>query len=147
MVVAGLEEKTGKDISFLSHQDTDRVLENTDNYNKNTFKGDLASSLNEINERSIDWTVDAVIFGGYYLDYSTGIQKNYIKLVKLLKKEVQKNLGFEPLVIKGPKNCTGEDNVYYKTNKRELRIVTYHTSGASAENFYPRDIEEQRKKW
>lgn len=147
MVVAGQEEKTGKEISFLSHQNTDHILEKTDNYNKNTFKGDLASSLNEINERSIDRTVDAVIFGGYYLDYSTEIKKNYIKLIKILKKEVQKNLGFEPLVIKGPKNSTGEDNVYYKTDKRELRIVTYHTGVASTESYYPSKINEQKKKW
>lgn len=144
IIAAGLELKTSNDTSFLSHQDPVYFLKNQ--YRKNIFRRDLNLALTEIKERSIEGTIDAVIFGGNYLEDPIS-QNNYVKSVKLVTKVVEKVLGFEPLIVTGPKDNIQKDDVYY--NNRFLYIMKDNIGdgNVSVESYYPSNIEEQRRKW
>lgn len=116
-------------------------------YRKNIFKRDLDLSLEEIKERCIEGTIDSVIFGGNYLEDPRS-QKNYVESVKLVTKVVENVLGFEPLVMTGPKDNIEKDNVFYNNDNRQLYIIRDNSDGDfSVKSFYPSEINEQYKKW
>lgn len=144
IVVAGREEETGKNISFLSHQSPRSIGEL-----KIYFRKDLEEAITEIKERSRPGTIDAVIFGGNYFLNDVEHRREYIEAVKLLNVRVRKILGLEPLVITGPKTVLGgkTDDIFYKNDERILFIRRENISNASTESYYPRSINVQRKKW
>lgn len=146
IIVTGQDKKTDKNISFLSHQDPVDFLKNQ--YRKNIFRRDLNLTLLEIKERSFERTIDAVIFGGNYLE-DLRSQNNYVKSVKLLTIEAKKVLEFKPLIMTGPKDNIEKDDVFYNNDNRLLNIMRdlVGDGDASTESYYPGDIEEQRKKW
>ncbi len=93
-VVTGKDKNTSENISFLSHQDPEYFL---DEEKKFRFARDLKRQIEELRRRSIEGSIDAVILGGQ----STG--KEYVESIKLLGHEISDLLGFEPVVITGPK--------------------------------------------
>lgn len=145
MIAAGKDKETRENISFLSHQDPIHILVNKENEKR--FKNDLNQTLVEIKKRSVEGTIDAVIFGGEYKKGRAKLQNDYLKSVKLLTTEVKKILGFEPLVITGPKTAEGRDDVYYDNAHRRLYIVRPEVGDATTESYAPRDIEKQKDKW
>jgi hypothetical protein len=139
LVVAGTEKRTGKRISFLTHQDPNHVLTDL----KDKFTADLETRLYEMRKRCVEGTIDAVIVGGRYIvdagdDAGANVTEDYPASLELLEKEVKKVLGFEPTVINGPKNIRrlpkkegaltdktehAVDNVYYDTEQNRLYLV------------------------
>lgn len=103
--------------------------------------------LNEIKERSVEGTIDAVIFGGMYIKDWVRIQKDYLESVKLLTTEIKNILGFEPLVITGPKTVLGNDDVFYDNEHRRLYIIRPEVGDESTKSYWPSDIDKQKKKW
>jgi len=149
VIVTGCDKETGKNISFLSHQDPKYFL--NEDFNKNKFTKDLREQLLELKQKSVNGTIDAIIFGGNYFkekDYSE-FRENYFNSIKLLLKEIKGILGFEPVVIVGPKTKEGgkEDDVFYDNDNRLLYMIRPNVGDATTESFLPSDMEKQKKKW
>lgn len=146
LVVTGQDKITGENISFLSHQDPKYFLDEMDN-KKGGFLDDLRQRLNELKERSVEGTVDAVIVGGNYFKDEAKYKNYYLGSIKLLSEEALKILGFEPVVMTGPKGTSGRDNVYYDNEHRRLYIMRPGVGNATTESFVRSQIEDQEKKW
>lgn len=124
-VVTGIDRLTGKNISFLSHQNPSSFLADKKSY----FINDLHLQLEEIKKRCLPGSIDAVIIGGNSStvhhplgpDFSTV----YLQSIKLLSQETQKVLGFDPVDINGPKPAVSnyKDEVYYDNDNRALYFI------------------------
>jgi hypothetical protein len=146
----GYNKNLGKNISFMSHEDPDYFLEKRKNIN--FFLKDFNESLSELKNRSENGSIDAVIFGGNFFYKSHVIknykeyQRHYIDSIKLLADEIKNELGFEPIVIIGPKTTYGLDNVYFDNKNRRLYISRSEVGNATTESFLPTELEEYLKK-
>jgi len=142
LIVTGQDKETGENISFLSHQDPDSFLGET----REHFLADLKQQLSALKERSVSGTIDAVIVGGDY--YGIQRQKEYVGSIGLVADEVQNLLGFEPVVMTGPKinwnRWIAEDDVFYDNGHRRLYIRRPDVGDASTESYLPSDV---IKKW
>ncbi len=145
LVAVGLDKKTGENISFVSHEDPGFFLFNEKN--KNKFINDLRQRFEELQKRSAGRTIDAIIVGGNYLNYPEHSKKEYIESIRLLSEEVTKSLGFEPLVIVGPKTTGGGDDVFYDNEHRRLYIMRREVGKSTTESFHPSELDSQMKKW
>lgn len=145
LVVAGVEKGTGKKISFLSHQDPQYFL----TYSKDTdeFTNDLREQIKELKERCEDGTIDAVIVGGNYFSDRSRYQEDYLKSIALLSKEVKNVLGFEPVVITGPKTVKGQDDVFYDNDHRRLYIMRPKVAQEGTKSYLPNEIDNQERGW
>jgi hypothetical protein len=114
MIAIGRDEKTGKEISFLSHQDP-RYFVDGDDEGMEKFASDMIASLQELRDRSEQDTVEVSLAGGnfdttfpesenYHHDY-------YQKSIKKLRQLVQESLGFDPKVLTGPNNHVGSETI------------------------------------
>lgn len=144
IIVVGVDKITGENISFLTHQNPYKFLRE----DKNSFLENLGKSLTEIKDRCKPGTIDAVFVGG---KYPTGsywqapiLQKEYLTAVELISGEVKKKLGFEPVVVNGPKAIEGEDSVYFDNSQRRvylsrpevnIDINSFTQSGPRGENL------------
>lgn len=146
LVVAGQDKKTGENISFASHQDPYYFLRER---NKNVFMKDLKDQLEELKKRSKEGTIDAVIVGGNYLDPDAryNYQRDYLASIKLLSEETRQILGFEPVVMTGPKIVSGGDNIFYANGSRRLYIIRPEVGDRSSESFIHSDISAQERRW
>lgn len=124
LIVAGVDKTTGKNISFLSHQDPKRFLIDK----KEDFLRDLRLRLSEVKEVCKPGTIDVVLVGGNYFDEYLHRKKplgkqNYLDSISLLSEEVEKVLGLRPRIINGPKEVGGHDSVYYENENRLLHLM------------------------
>lgn len=150
LIVSGKEKGTGKEISFLTHQNPIKFL----NEAKDEFVKDLESGMREIHERCEEGTIDAVVFGGNYFSLSSYGDKvtidnqEYIQSIELLNAEVSKVLGFSPLVMTGPKDTPDCESVMYDTQNRRLFMVKpWESDTKNFGSYHPKDIGEQIPKW
>jgi len=146
LIVAGVDKKTGQNISFLSHQYPQVFLFEK----KDDFIKDLNELLLEAKKRCVSKTVDAVIVGG---NYSNGInskkisyKQSYLDSIELLSKEVKNVLGFEPSVVNGPKGIIGSDNVFYDNENKRLYFMRVEVNPDTG-NFTQSDIDKEKDKW
>lgn len=153
IIAAGRDKDTDGNISLLSHQDPTFFL-SASHAGRKIFLNDLEERMHELQERSMDKTIDAAIFGGRVRGveiWSDGNfnRRNYLESIKLLSEEIKKIFGFEPVVITGPKNKSNIDseNVYYDNNHRRLYILRPEVGDSSTESFMPSDIDAQNEKW
>lgn len=158
LVVTGIDKETGKNISFLSHQDPAYFLYKKDS---SKFVKDLREQIEKLKKRCLDGTIDAVIVGGNYFKndkqfqegYLNSIRKqfqeDYLNSIKLLSQETENILGFEPVVMTGPKTNPGggRDNVFYDNDHRRLYIVRPKVADESTKSYLPSDIDKQEEKW
>jgi hypothetical protein len=146
LVVAGRSKETGENVSFLSHQDPSFFLREK---NKDLFVKDLRERLGEVRGKCLEGTIDAAIIGGNYFRgfFSGRFRRNYLDSIKLLSAEVANVLGFEPIVMTGPKTVSGPEDVFYDNNERRLHMMRPKVGDASTKSYLPSDIEEQKKKW
>jgi hypothetical protein len=160
--VSGSDKKTGKNISFLSHQDYRYFLPNKFfpvHPHADRFVEDMERQMSVLKEQCIPGTIDAVIFGGNYAigdekkDRWAEIQSNeafrvaHVRSIDLLASKISEVLGFEPVVITGPKTGGGDDEVYYDNENRRLYIIRPSVGDSSAESYLPKDIKKQEEKW
>lgn len=152
LIIAGKEKETGKNISFMSHQNPSYFLKE----NKFKFSTDLVKQIQAIKNRCEEGTIDAVIFGGRYakvIDFKDSDPKRdmfmeeYLKSIKLVSQRVKDALGFEPLVITGPKTIPGTDRVFYDNENRRLYLIRENDDFDSVQSFSPSELEERRKNW
>jgi hypothetical protein len=146
IVIAGIDKETGKNISFLSHQDPKAFLFNK----KDDFINHLKQRLIEIKDRCVAGTTDAVVVGGNYLNGTDRkgfhYKQKYLNSVKLLSLEIKNVLGFEPVIINGPKTIIGQDDLYYDNENRRLYFVRPEVNYKTG-SFNNSKIEAEKKKW
>lgn len=147
VVVTGKDKETGNNISFFVHATPLAIISDDHVHVKERFIGDLHSQMEEIKKRSVAGSIDAVMFGGNYLKMETATMGEYIKMMKLVSGEMNKDLGFEPVIMTGPKTGLGEDNVYYDNKNRRLHIVRPETGVDSSAGYLPKDIMKKEKEW
>lgn len=79
--------------------------------------------------------------------------KNYLESIKLLSETAKKEIGFEPLVITGPKTeAKIYDHIFYDNNHRRLYLIRDKVKDKEADfntiqSFLPSEIEERKKNW
>lgn len=152
LIVTGKDKVTGKNISFLSHQDPNKFL----SWKMGDFIDHLRQRLKEIQNRCEKGTIDTVIIGGSYPAtgissmYSNLPRQNYLDSIKLLSLEVEQVLGFEPVVINGPKmECSAYndyDTVYFDNENRRLYFVRPKVNPDTG-SFTQTSIDKEKKKW
>lgn len=140
LVVAGKDQITHENISFISHQDPKEFLVGK----KELFLKDLGEHLEEIKKRSEEKTIDVVIVGGNYLNKDS-YNENYIQSIKLLEQEILKKLGFYPIVVAGPKIASGSDTIFYDNKNR--RVFVGRSSKYFTKDYISKDIEKNKKDW
>jgi len=140
LVVVGIDEKDGKDISFISHQEPGVIL-NMGGVGQ-LFKQDLSDRLIEMRNRCVPGSVDIAIVGGNFIDDNEYRGKDiYGGIVELLTEEVLEVFEFSPHVAVGPKIIVGRDDVYFNTKERRLYVI--RPQGISSEEnqpFVPEDL-------
>ncbi|OGM98048.1 MAG: hypothetical protein A2915_01325 [Candidatus Yanofskybacteria bacterium RIFCSPLOWO2_01_FULL_41_34] len=68
--------------------------------------------------------------------------------IQLLSEQAQNILGFEPVVMTGPKTRRGGyDNVFYDNNNRRLYIMRQQVGDETSKSYLQSDAENQKKKW
>lgn len=154
----GVDKSTGENISFLSHQDPEKILKNTDILL--SFKNNLKERLEELTNRSIPGSTDVVVLGGnkdigYDEELKTmdmdkmdsrriqeimekieaGPFESYRKSISFLSKIIFEKLNFYPTVISGP-NSNIKENDPTHSNALDLYCDTKnrHVYQIRAEN-------------
>lgn len=148
IIVAGKSKETGQDISFMTHQNPDSLLQDG-----TKFVNDLHKQLEEIRSRCEAGSIDAVIFGGRYAkvreragdDLFRGVyMKEYLDSIGLVSREISQVLGFEPVVVGGPKTRRGHDAVLYENKLRRVYLGRSSVDSFSP-SFEPHDIDQVKK--
>lgn len=140
LVVAGIDKNNGKHISFLSHQDPNAFLLDQ----KDDFVSMLNEQLSEMKKRCIPGTIDAVIVGGNYPPDRPKEQQVYLNSISFISYQVKQVLGFEPIIINGPKESElRTDDIYYENEHRRL---TFRRSKVNSEigSFTSNDLEKTK---
>jgi len=127
IVAVGIDKETGKEISFMSHQDPKLFLKK----HKDVFINDMLERLKDLNNRSEYQTIDITIFGGNFLFPGTegidendkSLMENYLYSINLLSKIIKLELGFNPDIISGPKTVRNCDTAYFDNDNRRLYLV------------------------
>ncbi len=166
VIAVGMDKKTGKNISFLSHEMSLRRLK-LENKNKNhkdrefdihdKFIEDFKSSLKELKEKSEEKTVDIVIAGGKILmkdkklpstmTDSARYDSNYTRTIEGISKLVEDEFGFQPVVITGPKVFDGSDVVLFDNKNRRLYIKRSDARHSEVNKaFQAKDVEKRVQK-
>src|SRR3989344_2039371 len=149
IVVTGIDRQTGKNVSSKSHQNPEGFLYSA----KQDFSTHLRERLSEIKRRCKEGTVDAVVIGGMYYEFTSqegeteDFRQNYIDSIKFLGKEVRTILGFDPVVVSGPKLSGGGDNIYYSNKDRRLYFVRSGDINKNTRDFSASKIESERSQW
>ncbi|MBP9771595.1 MAG: hypothetical protein KBD16_01580 [Candidatus Pacebacteria bacterium] len=148
LVVTGIDKKSGENISLMSHQDPTEFL----SFNKDNFVQHLLQRLQELKEKSVEGTIDAVIAGGNLRpDYlpQDALTRDYTGSIALLTEHVKELFGFEPLVIVGPKTVKGGDSVFYDSHNRRLFIVRPEAMRGKSSNFSynPNNLDQELDNW
>lgn len=146
--VVGKEIETGKNISFISHQNPEALFENRDI--RERFEKDLKNRIREIVNRCGEGTIDVVILGGNkdveYNEYinsadtdkmnqqelydfmeknESGPFEKYKKTIYLLDKIFLETLKLDPIVTCGP-NSNIKINDLKSNNALDLYFNTYN---------------------
>lgn len=147
VIVVGIDEETGKNISFITHQDPGVIFSK----DKSKFVEDLAQRLAEVKKRCRPRTIDAIIVGGNASPrrHSRGLSftEVYLASIKFLSLEVETVLGFEPMVLNGAKeeSTTVSDDIYYDNENRILYFVRSKVDHGISD-FLASDIDKEIQK-
>ena len=142
LIAVGRESGSGRELSFLTHQKQVEI----DGSSREAFVTQLKGRLEEIKNKCSAGTIDVVIAGGRF---KTGQDYKYQESIEALGLAVQGALGFEPLVVVGPKSGD-KDDIYLGANRtlyvirpegRDIKPVLHN------EPFKPSEIERMKPKW
>ncbi len=152
IVAVGNDRETKENISFMSHQNPGYVFHGE----QDVFIRDLNQRLSEIKQRCDVGTVDIVIFGGQYMEFKDvpsdhEMQKymkgEYLESIKLLSEEIEKNFGFNPVVVAGPKLVAGHDFVVFNNENRRLYLTRGNTNDEFTKSFNANEIDLEKNSW
>lgn len=169
VVAVGIDKETGKNISFLSHQNPDFFINNKEI--RLNFKQDLEKDIDNLKSRCISGSIDIVVFGGKKEDVSGNVPdedfrrgidnediflKNpfdeYTKSIKYLNHIIKEKVGFSPVVMSGPNDNFNTNNhslnVYFDNENRRLYMLRPKQENSDKnEAFEASNVEEQISKF
>lgn len=138
-LIAVGKNKSGVEVSLLTHQNPARFLTNK----RKKFIEDLKSSLSNLKDMCAEGTIDVVLVGGR--NYS-----RYEESINLLNSVVHDTFGFSPVVVTGP-NEWGHDDGYFDTANRRLYVVRPTdkpiTPTLHKDPFRADKVREMRQRW
>lgn len=142
VIVVGEEKEGHKQVSFMTHQDPESIL-NIDG-RKEEFSKDLIDSISEIKNKIKEKSIDVIIFGGRY-------GRNYKKSINELRDIIVKETAIEPIVMTGP-NCNMDDRdddtkVYFDTQTRRLFIARPTQYSEVNESYLASEIDNKMREW
>jgi hypothetical protein len=145
------EMATGKEISFLSHQDPSYFVDG-DQEKTETFSRALSDALKELVLRSEKDSVEVLLVGGNFnpKTASGGDYKHdqYKKSIQALSEIIQAAMGFDPKVLAGPNNNVGSETVVVvETQKRKVWIDRSQQPPAFDQSYSAADVDKEEKKW
>jgi len=148
VVLCGRPLKTICDECIVTHQDPEDFL--VVSWYREPFERDMKSRFNAFKNKCAKGSVDAIIFGGQFSEYSP-LDTNgerYFDSVKFLDKIIRDALGFEPRIV-GPEKAEPDtrQDVYFSTEERKLYISRTNVGSVFDELYYFRDYSEQKEKW
>ncbi len=154
VVAIGRDTATGKEVSFLSHQDPAYFIDGEDE-KKIKFRQEMANSLNEIRARCEEGTVEVLLFGGNFTPPTSAsptitgyVHEHYERSIKELRSIVRESLGFDPKVAAGPNNTLGSETITaVDTKNRKLFIERDKQSAEFDQSFQANELEEKVKEW
>ncbi len=146
IAVSATDKETGKQISFLSHQNPGRFLP-WYRASKYKFDNDMSARMQEIKSRAVQGSIDVVLFGG-------NMRKNgseHEESISVLSDICKRNFGFEPVVIAGPtipEDIGGGTEVHLDTEHRRLHIARPPQQGDDTNiSYVPSQFESQSVKF
>ncbi len=142
VTAVGIDSKTDKEVSFLTHQDSYRTK-------NEPFQKDLEKRLRELKAQCKEGTIDVVIVGGQN-DPRRIKAMFYPESLESLSSVVKKSLGFNPVVACGPKDPGIDfsyDEAYFDTASRRLYVIRPEGKGVYNDSFSPAQIDEINDKW
>jgi hypothetical protein len=150
VVAIGKDKVTGKEISFLSHQDPGYFIDGEDD-KPEIFSRELKESLEELKLRSQSDTVEVILLGGNYSntyekeDYQ---KKHYKQSIEKLRQIVHDSLGFDPKVLTGPNNKIGSETVItVETQKRKVWIERSKQPPKFDQSYMANSLSEKEEEW
>ncbi len=168
VIMVGIDKETGKNVSFLSHQNPGSFLK--DKEVMDSFKSDLYKNIDSLIERCVPGSIDVVLFGGnkdtqiqyHGEDFRMGIDDieafmkkpfdDYTKSIKYLNYILKQKIGFSPVVMSGPNDNFDTDNhslsIYFDNENRRLYLIK-PKQGENHKNeaFEASDVENQIEKF
>lgn len=115
--------ETWENISLLTHQDPEYLFYR---WNTNNFSKDLSTRLKSLVSRSINWTLDIVVYWWYFrYDELNEAYIKYIKSLKLLNSIILKETNITPVIINWPNlhlHIWATD-VYLDTKRRVIHLI------------------------
>lgn len=136
------KDKKWKNISLLTHQNPKYLFWWYNSYDKIIeFKNDLQSKIEELKQKTIPWSIDAMIVWGNYIkweiEYNNEIfdmKENYRKSVEILRDIIFENFWFYPYVAWPMLDCWFS-NILLDTKNRRINQARWQK-----ENFMSLDI-------
>jgi hypothetical protein len=119
VVVVGIDKKTGKPLTLMTHQNTEE-LEEFGKGVKERFMKELGSFLILMKKQAKKGSIDCVRFGGF--DGGYGPDPEYEKSINLASEVVEQELGLKLRVVAEP-NMKGKTDAYFDSKNRILYIV------------------------
>jgi hypothetical protein len=152
VVAIGRDANTGKEISFLSHQDP-RYFADGGAEKAGIFSRELSESLKELKARSQNDTVEALLLGGNYninaKEEERGyLHRHYKQSIEKLRQIIHDSLGFDPKVLTGPNNNVGSETVIIiETQRRKVWIERTNQPPEFDRPYMANTFNEEEKKW
>lgn len=151
VVGIGRDKITGKEVSFLSHQDPNYFVDGTPD-EVQTFSQAMSASLKELQDRSAQDTVEVLILGG---NFNPGTLSNdaykstqYKQSIQRLGEIVQKTLGFDPKVLSGPNSIIGsETQVTIETQERKVWVERPNQPTEFDQPYQASTIDDVERTW
>lgn len=138
-VAVGYDERKGKNISVLSHEDPRHILRSPGTLSE--FLRDVHGALLDLKGRSSSGTVDVAFFAG---DYGENMQStishrasegkkridDYRDVLKSISEQVREVLGMDMRIVVGPKEWSNHAvTVMFDTQRRRLYMYRPEQSG------------------
>ncbi len=150
VVAIGRSKKTGKEISFLSHQDPRYFIDG--NYEESQiFKQALQDSLEELKHECEEGTIEVSLVGGNFNSTATAADyrhEHYRQSIEILREIVQESMGFDPTVLTGPNNRIGSGtDIVVKTQNRKVSILRNEQPSAFDLPYQANEFDTVAKTW
>ena len=144
ITVVGTDKITGKNISFLTHQDPYTVK-------SLTFKNELDKAMQEMIDRCVSGSIDAVIFSSRARSIKD--TRSYEESMKHLSELCENKLHFKPTILTGPNIVSKQSSdkftdAYFDTENRRFDLVrSDQISDRLNEPFTVDEYEKQAELW
>jgi hypothetical protein len=152
IVAVGNDLETHQNISFMTHQNPGYFFYDE----KEKFIEEFKQMLSKMKMRCEQGTVDIVIFGGQFMKFKEfaddheaqkHMKGEYINSIKLVNDLIEREFGFSPTVVGGPKFDGGQDFVVFDNENRRLYLTRATKGLPFTGSFEAKDIDSKTGSW